>query len=119
MARAARHDEVEQVALSERLFRRSQQALLQARELRQPEGEARVVTDRAEVAEMIGDALELQSKARRNAARGGTMQAAARSMAWQAAQVWATAESPETRAGKPVAVEDRHHGEARSMPLCT
>ena len=60
VARAARHDQVEQVALSERLLRCAQQVLLQARELREPEGEPGIIAKRAEVAEVVGDALELQ-----------------------------------------------------------
>ena len=60
VARAARHDQVEQVALSERLLGCAQQVLLQARELREPEGEPGIVAKRAEIAEVIGDAFEFQ-----------------------------------------------------------
>ncbi len=59
-ARPARHHEIEQVALAEGRLGRAQQPLLQAQELREPEGEARVVAERAEVAEVVGDALELE-----------------------------------------------------------
>ncbi len=57
---AARHDEVEQVALAERLLGGPQQQLLQARELREAECESRIVAECAEVAEVIRDALELE-----------------------------------------------------------
>ena len=59
-ARATGHHEVEQVALSEGLLRHPQQAFLEAQELRESERKPRVVAERTEVAEMIGDALQLE-----------------------------------------------------------
>ena len=61
--------------MAKRLGVQAQHVFLQARELRQAEGEASIVAEIAEIAEMIGDALALEAEraqpncARRNAQR--------------------------------------------------
>ena len=61
-ARAAGHHEIHQIALARGPFGRAQQLLLEPGELRQPEGESGIVAERAEIAQMIGEALELERK---------------------------------------------------------
>src|SRR5690242_14427868 len=61
-AGATGDDRIEQIALAERSLDRAKQLLLQARELCQPEREARIVAECAEIAQVIGDPLELEEQ---------------------------------------------------------
>jgi hypothetical protein len=80
--------------------------------------EADVVADGADVAQVIGDALALgeQRAQVQRARRHG--QCAARSMAWQAAQVWPTVVSPETRPASRARSAGSRPTAIFSMPLC-
>src|SRR5688572_13731130 len=53
---------VHEVAVAEKLAVGPQQVFLEARELRQPEGQAAIVAEVAEVAEVVGDALALEQQ---------------------------------------------------------
>jgi hypothetical protein len=68
---AAGHDAVHHEAVAEELLVQAQPVLLEAHELGQAEGQRGVVAQRAEVAEVVGDALALQHQARSMRARGG------------------------------------------------
>src|SRR5262249_44193224 len=59
---ATRYDPVHQEAMAEKARVQAQQVLLEARELREPECEAAVVAEIAEIAEMVGDALALEQQ---------------------------------------------------------
>ena len=61
-ARASRHDEVHEVALSQRVFGGAQQLFLEPRELGESDSKARVIAQRAEVAQVIRKTLQLQGK---------------------------------------------------------
>ena len=73
--RATRYDEIEQVALAERRLHAAQQEFLEPRELRETEGETRVVAQRAKVAEVIRDALEFECERAEPRAAHGNRQA--------------------------------------------
>ena len=92
--------------------RRAQQPLLQARELRQAEGEPGIVAERAEVAEVVGDALELERQRAQpgRARRARTVRHALERLAVGPAK--ATAESPDTRAASRAPSSNRQLGEA-------
>ena len=66
---AARHDDVHQQRWPKSARVGAQHVLLQARELREAEGEAAVVAEVAEVAQVVGDALALEQRARAATAR--------------------------------------------------
>ena len=61
-ARPARHDQVHEVALSQGLFGGTQQLFLESGELGQAHSKARVVAQRAQIAQMIRKTLQLQGK---------------------------------------------------------
>ena len=114
------HHEIQQIALSERACRGAQPVLLEPRELGETEGEARVVAERAEVAEVIGDAFSSSASARSQAARAGT------SALRQALERLAV--RPRERdggvardaRGEPMTFEQLGSSvKRRSMPLCT
>jgi hypothetical protein len=54
------HDRIHQVTMSERGAVQAQHILFEAGELREAEGETRIVAEKAEIAQMIGNALALQ-----------------------------------------------------------
>ena len=68
---AARHDAVHHQAMAEGAVGRRQHALAEDAAMGVDEREGGVVADRADVAEMIGDALELGHDAAQDFARGG------------------------------------------------
>src|SRR2546428_4661004 len=70
---AAGNNRVHQVAVAEELGVQPQQVLLQAPELEEAEGERDVVAQVAEVAEVVGDALELQKDAPQRERPGGRL----------------------------------------------
>src|SRR6185437_2904520 len=59
---AARYDRIEEISLPERALDLSQQFFLDPRELRQRERKSRVVPERAQVTQVIGQTLELQAE---------------------------------------------------------
>ena len=119
-AHAPGDHEIKEIALPERPLGGAQQLLLEAGELRQAEGEARVVAERTEVAEVIGDALELEreraqpGRARRRFVPGESLERLAVRPGERDGRI---ARDPR---GQPVAFERAaSDSKRRSMPLCT
>ena len=59
---ASRYDRIEEVSLAECALGLAQQLLLHPRELGERERKSRIVAERAQVAQVIGEALELEAK---------------------------------------------------------
>ena len=60
--RTAGDDDVHEIQLAEGCIAGPEHLFFQARELREPKGKPGIVTERSEVAEMIRDALELETQ---------------------------------------------------------
>ena len=57
---ASRHDEIHEIALSERVFGSAQQLFLEPGELREADGKAGIIAECTQVAQVIRKALQFQ-----------------------------------------------------------
>jgi hypothetical protein len=97
----------------------AQPVLLDAHELREREAERGVVAERAEVAEVVGDALALEHERAQPRARGGGTIARSDLGACAYAHAKATVESPDTRPASRWPSATVNASKRLSIPLWT